>query len=282
MRNLCIFITSLLLTASCMAGQSNVVKTKYSLQDAQAIYLGNEAILVEHKNRKVLFDPFFDQGFNTYQMVPDTIRDALFSGRPPYHNIDAIFISHAHADHFAATDLLKFLLAFPGTKVIAPTQAIDKIKALSNLASVRSGLHAIDLAYRDPPITMSLDGIDVDAVRIPHAGWPQRANVSNLVFRVSLAKELTVVHMGDADPNDEHFGPLMEHWNSSKPDVAFPPYWFLGSDSGQLILTQRVQADRNIGIHVPLKVPVGLVESGAMYLSQPGKVIQFSQQTNKK
>jgi L-ascorbate metabolism protein UlaG (beta-lactamase superfamily) len=277
MRKLCVTIFIIVSSFSCLAEQAETLNQKALAGVAKATYLGNEAILVEHANRKVLFDPFFNEGFNIYQMVPDEIRSALFEGKAPYDNIDAVFISHAHADHFSATDLMKFMLAFPGTKVIAPSQAANQIKELSKLTSLNSSLLPIELAYQDPPVRMSLEGIDFDAVRIPHAGWPQRANISNLVFRVSLNKEVTVVHMGDADPDDAHFAPLMEHWESKKTDVAFPPYWFLGSKSGKIVLSQRLKAQRDIGIHVPIIVPRSLIESSALYLSQPGEVVTISQ-----
>jgi L-ascorbate metabolism protein UlaG (beta-lactamase superfamily) len=127
-----------------LAGPTSKTDLAEAADTSKAIYLGNEAILVEHKNKKKLFDPFFQNGFNTYQLVPLAIRQSLFKGEPPYHNIDAIFISHAHGDHFAATDLVRFLTAFPGTKVIAPSQAIDQIKALSRSKQVSTNLIAID------------------------------------------------------------------------------------------------------------------------------------------
>lgn len=275
MRQFLVLVCLLVIPFVCSAEDSEAQLTA-SDEGSRAIYLGNEAILVEHKSRKILFDPFFHNDYNNYQLVPESIRQSLFKGEPPYHNIDAIFISHAHGDHFAAIDLQKFLLAFPGTKVIAPTQAIDQIKALSKTQEVNSSLIAVDLAYQDPPLTLSLPGIDIDAVRIPHAGWPQRAEVSNIVFRVSLEDELTVIHMGDADTDDVHFKPLMKHWNSKTVNAAFPPYWFLTTRSGQLALTTRIKAEQNVGVHVPIKVPTDLNQSGAKYFSQPGEILSFA------
>lgn len=275
MRQFLVLVSFLTISLACSTENTEAKQTA-SDEGSKAIYLGNEAVLVEHKNRKILFDPFFHNGFNTYQLVPKNIRQSLFKGEAPYHNIDAIFISHAHGDHFAAIDLHKFLITFPGTKVIAPTQAIDQIKALSKTGAVSKNLIAIDLAYQDPPITLSLPGINFDAVRIPHAGWPQRADVSNIVFRVSIEDELSVIHMGDADTDDAHFEPLIEHWDSKASNTAFPPYWFLTSRSGQLVLNTRINAEQNVGVHVPIKVPNDLRQSGAKYFSQPGEVLSLT------
>ena len=236
-----------------------------------ATYLGNEAVMIEHGDMKILFDPFFHNSYNTYQLVPDDIRSAIFSNQAPYNGIDAIFISHAHADHFSSGDLAKFLRAFPNTQLIAPKQAIEALIDLEDAEDLSAQMHAVELEYKDQPKNMSLGKIKFDAVRIPHAGWPQRAGISNLVFRVTLNDAVTVIHMGDADPNDEHFKPLIAHWDKQHTNTAFPPYWFMTSESGQLILKDRIKADENIGIHVPVAVPQDLIATGERYFSKPGE-----------
>lgn len=240
-----------------------------------ATYLGNEAVMVEHGDTKVLFDPFFHNAFGYYQLVPETIRSALFEGLPPYDNIDAIFISHAHADHFSAADIETFLQSFPAVSLVAPAQAIDQLMTAANLDETKLNIIAIDLEYRDAPISHELGKLKFDAVRIPHAGWPQRADISNLVYRVTLGGELTVVHMGDADTNDAHYQPLMAYWQKQAVNTAFPPYWFFLSKSGQLVLSDRIAAATNIGIHVPVEVPGDLKQTGARFFSTPEQQYDF-------
>ena len=143
------------------------------------------------------------------------------------------------------------------------------------LSSSKKKWYHIELEYKDEPKSMSLGNIKFDAVRIPHAGWPQRAGISNLVFRVTLNNATTVVHMGDADPNDVHFKPLIAHWNTQHTNTAFPPYWFMTSENGQLILKERINADHNIAVHVPMQVPDDLIKSGEKYFSTPGEKSQL-------
>lgn len=234
----------------------------------QATYLGNEGLLIQYRETKVLFDPFFHNSFNTYHLVPEHIRRAIFSGEAPYNDITAIFVSHAHGDHFAAQDLQRYLRLFPDTTLIAPSQAIEQIQ-LEETSSDR--IMSIGLAYQDPVESHTLGSVKFNAVRIPHAGWPQRADVANILYQVTLADALTVVHMGDADPDDEHFAPLAAMWQNTPVDTAFPPYWFFVSRQGPTILEQRVMAKQNIGIHVPIKVPFDLFQSGQQYFTEPGK-----------
>ena len=238
---------------------------------AQATYLGNEGVMVTNGDTKIVFDPFFHNDYNTYQLVPEDIRTALFNNQAPYNDIDAIFISHAHGDHFSAEDMFKYLEANKQSRVIAPKQAIDKLLSLPESESIKKQVTSIALAFGDQPKTLNIDELTIDAVRIPHAGWPGRADIENLVFRVTLDDTVTVMHMGDADPNDSHYAPLTKHWQKTTTDTAFPPYWFFGTPEGNDILDNRLNVKQAIGVHVPVKVPVSLKDSGKSYFSMPGE-----------
>jgi L-ascorbate metabolism protein UlaG (beta-lactamase superfamily) len=242
-------------------------------QQATATYLGNEAIMIENEGVKIVFDPFFHNDYGHYQLVPEEIRQALFNNKAPYDNIDAIFVSHAHGDHFAADDMLKYLTSHPQTKFIAPNQAVDKLLALSNKIkngqSIINQTISIDLNREDKPKRIEIDGLLIEAVRIPHAGWPGRAEISNLVFRVTLNDNVTVMHMGDADPNDIHFKQYESYWQKNLTNTAFPPYWFYASKGGPFILEKRINAENSVGIHVPVNVPDSLKKTGKAYFSKP-------------
>lgn len=235
-------------------------------------YLGNEAVMVTDKNSKILFDPFFHNNYRIYTLVPEKTRQAIFNGNEPYNNIDAIFISHAHGDHFAADDVLKFLQKHDKVKLIAPQQAVNTLLALPGSDSIKSQLNSIDLNFGDKAVNFKVGQIEVGAVRIPHSGWPQRAKVENLVYRVTLNDNISVMHMGDADANDSHFKPHNDFWQQRVTDVALPPYWFLTSLEGNKILDSRINSKKNIGIHVPTIVPESLMKSQKDYFSMPGEI----------
>ncbi|WP_086933574.1 MBL fold metallo-hydrolase [Agarilytica rhodophyticola] len=238
-------------------------------------YLGNEGVLVVSNENRILFDPFFHNNYGTYSLVPEYIRQKIFAGTPPFNNIDAVFISHAHGDHFSDTDMLSYLVSHKDIQLFAPQQAVDKILALPESSKLKDRISAITLNYGDKPENFDFKNITVEAVRVPHAGWPGRAEVENIVFRISLEDGTTVTHMGDADPNDQHFLPFQKFWQSNASDVALPPYWFFLSDEGNIILKQRINAKKSIGIHVPVKVPEELKKKGIDYFSSPGETKTF-------
>lgn len=235
-------------------------------------YLGNEALFIKVDETKVLFDPFFHDNIRIYQLVPDFLKNKITKGIAPFNNINAIFISHAHRDHFDVNEVVQYLLTFPQTKLVAPQQAIDtinthvtKIKA----AISQNRLIAVKLGFGDQPWQFQLENLTIDAVRIPHAGWPSRAEVENIVFRVTLNDSSTIMHMGDADPDDDHYLPYKFFWQKKITDINFPPYWFLYSAEGRDILDNIIGAKENIGIHVPMEVPKQLTQSGRSYFSTP-------------
>ncbi|WP_444997827.1 MBL fold metallo-hydrolase [Aliikangiella sp. IMCC44359] len=238
---------------------------------ATSRYIGNEGVLVESANMKVLFDPFFHNNFNIYTLVPPKIRADIFSNQAPYNNIDAIFISHAHEDHFDAKDVRDYLIAYPKVRLFAPQQAINLLKPLSGYEKIKTRLTSVGLQNGDKALDFKSNGLSIDAFRIPHAGWPQRADVENIVFRVSLNNEVTAMHLGDADPNKVHFQPYKQLLNSKQTNIAFPPYWFAFSAEGQNILQKILNAKQVVGVHVPSKVPEALKLSNFDYFSEPGE-----------
>lgn len=268
--------------------------------EPSATYLANESVLVSNGHSKVLFDPFFHNNYGQYQLVPAETLKQVFAGQAPFDNIDAIVISHAHGDHFAADEVLRYLSLYPSTKLIAPQQAINELTALDGAEKISSQLYPVKLAFNQAPQQIALGELIFEGVRIPHAGWPGRADIENIVFRVTLPnieepnsknlndkarsetrsasetnnsqkESITVMHMGDADANDDHYLPFKAHWQSRETDMAFPPYWFFYQLEGNYILEELINAKQHVGVHVPMKVPKRLQESGKDYFSEPGE-----------
>ena len=95
----------------------------------------------------------------------------------------------------------------------------------------------------------------VEAVRIPHAGWPDRqVDTENIVYRVTLDESTTVAHLGDADTSFVHFENDAAYWGRRGLDMAFPPYWYFASDDGRRVLDERLKPAHSVGIHVPVEM----------------------------
>ena len=223
----------------------------------QATYLANAGVMVAVGSTKILFDPFFRNHFGIYELVPKDIETALFAGTPPFDDIDAIFISHHHGDHFSPEVVAAYLRAQPQVTLVAPAQAATAVLAIDGQPDLTTRVRAVPLTVAQPPLRLSLGAIDVEAVRIPHAGWPTRhRDVENIAYRVGLDGQASVVHLGDADPQRQHFERHRAHWTTGRrPSAAFPPYWFFGSEDGRSIVKDHLRGVVTIGVHVPADVP---------------------------
>jgi L-ascorbate metabolism protein UlaG (beta-lactamase superfamily) len=198
----------------------------------------------------------FRNGFGQYRLLPPELEQALFAGTPPFTDLDAVFISHYHEDHFSPADVLRLLKERRGIRLYAPAQAVSQMRTLDGASDeIFSRVTEIRLAYKDAPVVIEAGDLVVEAVRIPHAGWPGRnADVENIAYRVTLDESTTVVHLGDADAREEHYAHDAHYWSQRFIDIAFPPYWYLQSDEGRKVLEERLKPGHTVGIHVPVEM----------------------------
>lgn len=247
--------------------------------EGRVTYLANEGLLVESGDVKVLFDPLFDNGFGQYRTLPPAMQAALMAGDAPFDGIDAVFVSHFHGDHFAASLVAEYLTAQPAVRLYAPAQAVAALRAEGPEPAILERVTGIAVDDVGIPVELSLAELDVTVLRVPHSGWPGRnGDVENLVFRVTLDDSATVAHFGDADPNPVHFAAGRAAWQRVSTDLAAPPYWFFLSGGGLEILDDIVRAKRAVGTHVPTTVPTEPTEretglSDVDLFTRPGETL---------
>jgi L-ascorbate metabolism protein UlaG (beta-lactamase superfamily) len=227
---------------------------------ARAHYLANEGVLIATDETRIVFDPLFRNDFGTYRLLPEELERALFAGEPPFAGLDAVFISHYHEDHFSPVDVLRLLKERGEIQLYAPAQAVTEMRRIAGgndgeSEDVFSRVTEIRLEYKDAPIAIEAGDLVIEAVRIPHSGWPdRRLDVENIAYRVTLDESTTVVHLGDADASDAHFAHDALYWERRPLDMAFPPYWYFQSEDGRRVLEERLKPGHAVGIHVPVEM----------------------------
>jgi L-ascorbate metabolism protein UlaG (beta-lactamase superfamily) len=263
--------TAMVLAASNAALYADVQAT------SRVHYLGNGGVMVEHGQTKILFDPLFRGDYGMFELLPPELERALIAATPPWDGVDAVFISHNHDDHFDPALMLSYIQTHPNIELYAPTQAVEGLRLLAVPPDdgVFDRVHSLALEYGDVPVRTEMNGLLIEAVRIPHAGWPVRnPDIENIAFRITLDDVTTVTHLGDADTDAAHFD--ASHWDQRRTHLALSPYWFFNTPEGRDILLTRIHADHSVGVHVPKKIPDEPSErpiefQGADLFTRPGE-----------
>lgn len=230
---------------------------------------------------KFLFDPLYDNHFGSLAELPPELIEAIVTGAAPYDGVDAVFVSHAHGDHFSASQLTRMLAAQGELVVVAPAQALEQMRADAGWEQGFEGrVRAIALDNGEASESFELAGATIEAFRTPHTGWPERhANVHNLTFRVSAPAGEgmvgRVMHLGDADPGPEHYAALEEFLQARRTSLAMVPHWHYGARDFATLLEETFNAESAVAIHVPVAVPAGLREGSRPYFSSAGEMLEI-------
>lgn len=225
---------------------------------ARATYLANAGVMVTLGETRILFDPLYRLNHTYYESMPEYMENDVLVGAPPFDGIDAVFVSHFHRDHFSPNLLLNYLMINTEARLFAPEQAVAAMRRFAgeDETSIMERVVSVDLTTNSPPVRYALAGIDIEAVRVPHSGWPEaNRDTQNLVFRVTLQDSVTVLHFGDAITQPESFARLRDHWAERSHSLALPPYWFFLDEGGLQILSEFADAKHTVGVHVPTEVP---------------------------
>ncbi len=248
-----------------------------------AHYLANAGVMIARGDTKILFDPFFRNDFGRYDLVPLETESEIFAGTSPWDGVDAIFISHRHSDHFDPETIRSFLRRWPAVRLYAPEQAAAALLDVNEppADSLVSRVHGIKLEHDSPAVRLEMDGLVIEAVRVPHGGWPFRhADVENIVFRVTLDNATTVMHLGDADASRKHYAAHESHWQARETDLAMVPVWLMLTDKGRYVLDEHIDAAHDIGVHVYKTIPDDPDDrppefDGLDIFTEPGEIRHF-------
>ncbi len=231
---------------------------------------------------KFLFDPLYDDHFGSLQQLTPELIAAIVSGAAPYDGVDAVFVSHAHGDHFSARELTRLLTAQPQVQLIAPEQAIEQMREdASWQLAFESRITAITLENGEAAQSFEVAGALVEAFRSPHSGWPERhANTHNITYRASVRSTESgavsrVMHLGDAAVAAEHYTALAEFLAVKRSGLAMVPFWFYQEDNLNAIIDETLNAETAVAVHVPENVPAYIADGKQAYFSSVGEVLEI-------
>ena len=220
------------------------VKDKNAFSDVRVSYVGNSGFLITVGDKKILMDAMFD-GFSEYEL-PSAVQSLLVNAEPPFDQVDLIFASHDHADHFSAEMVRQHMQNNPEAVFISTTQAA------SQLVDLGERVIALDPDIGTPVYTET-NGIQVEAIYLSHGTPPSgQPEIFNNAYLVTI-NGIKVFHTGDIDGLQ---GIKPYHLEDQKIDLAFIPHFYLRNAASMGILQDNLGTKFLFPIHYHYTTPV--------------------------
>jgi len=256
------FVSIVLISFTLILGltlifKHNLYSTTKKNGSLNLTYIANEGVLVASSDKKVLIDALFDNPNPAYPAPSSEILEKMYSHQPPFNSIDLVLITHNHPDHMSIIPVIQFMKKNPGTKLIAPIDAVNALQVSgSHWEIIRDRMVSLDIKINTSQ-EISINGINLKIFRTLHSG--DLENPWNLMYMLKLG-DRTVFHEGDSDGKLETFSQL--RLTNTEVDLALVHFWFPLHPVGEKLIQEYLKP-KHIGlIHLPLR----------LYEDAPGKI----------
>jgi L-ascorbate metabolism protein UlaG (beta-lactamase superfamily) len=176
-------------------------------EHARVTFLGHSTVLIEVDDLRILTDPVLRDGIGPVRRQVRAVLPELFA------DLDAVFISHGHNDHFD----LPSLRQIPGKPTLIVPRGFGKLAAKAGLGPVEEV---------EPKDRLSIDRVHFAVVEAVHSGRREPFGPEGPAIGCVIEGSRTVYFAGDTDlfPG---MGVL-----AGRLDVALLPVWGWGPTIG--------------------------------------------------
>ena len=213
-------------------------------------YIANEGFLISGRSKKVLIDAIFTEGWGSYYTPPTNVLSQERDATAPFNNINALLITHYHADHLRAAYVNQHLTNDPAAVLIGSLQ-------VSNLLRTASGSQWGQISNRVVTASpaagsseqISVGDLDFKVVSVPHED-DAGGTIQNLGFLFSMGG-LKFFHPGDplADA-------LATYQNlnlaNEQIDVAFLPRWLFENSTNAQAVIDYLKPGQFVVMHIQI------------------------------
>ena len=205
-------------------------------------YVANAGVLLETGKSKFLIDSPIRESIPPYTVPSPELRDRVESAKPPYDGVSAILVTHWHEDHFSAPAIAAALRNSSSTVLLSSAEIVDRVrKADPSLTPerFRPTTPAAGASER-----AEVNGVPIHVLRLRHSA--RRLPEQHVGFLIEGCR--TVLHVGDADSDDENFAMLR---TLPAVQVGVLPYWYMLEDRERQMVARAIRPSRIIGVHLP-------------------------------
>ncbi|MGN0732962.1 MAG: MBL fold metallo-hydrolase [Emergencia sp.] len=198
-------------------------------------HTSNCGVLLEFKNKKVLFDGIWDDENHFSVKMPDKMRKDILNAREPFNDIDYLIFTHCHTDHFSEAGTIEYLKKNTKTKAVVPAGLLNCEELNDRILSIEGNgvlqLDEIEIGYYNN-VHIDFNGLEKD----PHYS-----------YSLTMADKRILI-AGDMKPVVENVD-MLEPCNF---DAVFLNPVFLGQKD-YIDLMLRFNANKYYVYHLPVE-----------------------------
>jgi L-ascorbate metabolism protein UlaG (beta-lactamase superfamily) len=221
----------------------------------EVTYLANEGFMIAGGGKKILIDALFGEGLDGYAVVSPAQRALLEQASEPFANVDAVFATHFHDDHFNAAAVIAHLMRNPQAFFFSTPQAADKLKAIGQFDSIKTRVVAA-LPKEGERFHSGHRGLHAQLLNIHHG---RARPIENLGFIVEIAGK-RILHIGDSEAEATVF----QKYEVAKDriDIAFLPFWYFLNDDFKRAVREQIQPRHIVVMHIESDSFLNRIRSG--------------------
>jgi len=206
-------------------------------------YIANEGFLLESNGQKVLIDVLFNTGLDRYACPDSILLSDMILRNPPFEEIDYLFFTHNHPDHFNDSLTLAFMTQHSETVMICPSQVEDQLKNNQNVeANIENRIITItpDSGRVE---NRNFDNLNIIVCRTRHS---DTYSIENNAYVIDFGG-VKVFHSGDS------WKEALDEWEeidikAENINLAFVNAFYAGD--GYKLLNEKMPPEQIILIHM--------------------------------
>ncbi len=207
--------------------------------DSRIVLLGNAGLAIISRGTKIIVDGLYKDLKDYFTDLPPAVWDLMRRGQGDLANVDYLFFTHDHFDHYYGPYVKEYLGANRVQKILLPP-----LSATIEGPSKKELRGAEELPSRDGRIALA-PGLSVRILTVRHVDkLYHNVAVQCLLFDLQGVKVLIT---SDADYLEEAYLQIKEE----KIAYAFVTPVFYNHPEGRRILTEALQVEKIVIYHLP-------------------------------
>jgi L-ascorbate metabolism protein UlaG (beta-lactamase superfamily) len=193
MKNLVSIVTVVFFLFSSIVSNGD---EKENAKTARVTYIANSGFIVKVGDRKVMFDGLFQNGMNRYLEPDEQTVTLMKNGLAPFDDLELVFISNYHADHFDPYLATQFMLNNKEVKMVCPQQVINKMKIFTSDYELIKNRIVETTPLANTYDRLLISGFEIVACHLKHEKV-MNDHVENMAYLIKM-NGVKIFHSGDS------------------------------------------------------------------------------------